>query len=274
MQENLTIAYYQQEIAWEDPQENYRRVEEAFAKAIEQSGQKPDILVVPETFSTGFSNNICLLSEADEGPTYQFALRMAQRFDALFVGTWPVREYGGIHNRLHWVAPDGSGLYYDKAHTFRMSSEGSQVERGTAKKTFRWRGWRIRPAICYDLRFPQWLRNTRLDPLKERPATPPEPVPPLTYDIMIVCANWPASRSHAWNTLLPARAIENMAYVVGCNCIGIDGVGLEYSGDSAVYNYEGKPVSQCHGANVAFATLHYSDLRSYRNRWPFYLDFD
>lgn len=276
MKEELHIAYLQQEIAWEDPDQNYQLVEESFARAIDKSGIQPDILVAPETFNTGFSNNISALAESDEGPTFQFAQRIAKQYDALFVASWAVRDYTGIHNRMHWVDGDGNGLYYDKAHTFRMSSEGSQVERGTQKKIFRWRGWRIRPVVCYDLRFPNWLRNKRLDPTKVAPSYPPEPVPPLTYDLMIVCANWPASRIHAWNTLLQARAIENMAFVVGCNCVGVDGLGIEYSGHSAIYDYEGKPLSSCQPgeATATIATLRYADLQHYRNRYPFYIDFD
>ena len=276
MKEELIIACVQQEIAWEDPQQNHHLVSEAVANAVAQSGLRPDIIVAPEMFTTGFSNNIPMIAENDEGPTFLFAQQMAKEYDALFVASWAVRDFTGVHNRMHWVDADGNGLYYDKAHTFRFSSEGSQVEKGTQKKTFRWRGWRIRPVVCYDLRFPKWLRNERLDPSMVAPSYPPEPVPPLDYDLMIVCANWPASRSHAWSTLLQARAIENMAYVVGCNCVGVDGLDIEYSGDSAVYDYKGNSIAACRPgeASVVFATLSYNQLQHFRNRWPFYLDFD
>ena len=145
----LTIAYYQQNIVWECPERNYELVEEAFAT---QKGA--DVLVVPETFNTGFSDNMAAMAEEQEGGTLQFARKMAAQHDALFVGTWTVRVDDGVVNRLHWVCPDGTFGYYDKGHTFRMSSEARQLLRGRCRELFEWRGWRIKPAVCYDLRFP------------------------------------------------------------------------------------------------------------------------
>lgn len=209
----LRVAYFQQDIAWEAPEENYRLVEEAFAT---MEGQA-DMLIVPETFNTGFSDNMAAMAEEPGGPTLKFAHRMAQQHDALFVGTWTVKDQSELHpghtvvyNRLHWVRPDGSYGYYDKGHTFRVSTEASQLERGQHRSIFEWRGWRIKPAICYDLRFPKWLRT----------GNPPD------YDLILLCANWPGSRAAAWDTLLRARAIENEAYAVGVNRVGVDGTGI------------------------------------------------
>lgn len=261
MGNSLTIAYYQQDIAWESPMDNYRRVADAFARL----SCHPDILVVPETFTTGFSDNMAAMAEPPVGPTYRFAWQMAKRFNALFVGTWTVKARNDrgrevVYNRLHWVRPDGGYGYYDKGHTFRVSSEASQLERGSVRSIFEWRGWRIKPAVCYDLRFPQWLRNSN----------------PPSYDLMLLCANWPASRADAWDTLLKARAIENQAYVVGVNRVGTDGVGIPYSGHSAAINYKGQVMSSCHddAAEVAVAELELDALNGFRQRWPFYLDFD
>lgn len=257
----LTLAFYQQDIAWEDPQENFRRVEAAFAK-VEGA---VDVLIVPETFTTGFSDNMAAMAENPEGETYRFALRMAQKYDALFVGTWTVKDKNtsgaeAVYNRLHWVRPDGSYGHYDKGHTFRVSSEASQLARGTERPIFEWRGWRIKPAVCYDLRFPKWLRN----------GNPPD------YDLLVFCANWPASRAEAWDTLLKARAIENLAYVAGVNRVGIDGVGIPYAGHCAVIDYKGMLMSSCKPGTeeVALATLNHGQLEGFRQRWPFYLDFD
>lgn len=257
----MTVAYYQQDIAWERPQENFRKVEDAFAKV----GREADILVVPETFTTGFSDNMADMAEEPEGETFRFAVKMAQAHDALFVGTWTVKTVNAlgnevVFNRLHWVRPDGSYGYYDKGHTFRVSSEASQLERGAERPVFEWRGWRIKPAVCYDLRFPKWLRNSN----------------PLDYDVLLLCANWPASRAEAWDTLLRARAIENLAYVVGVNRVGEDGVGIPYSGHCAAIDYRGKVLCACEEGSecVALASLNYDQLQGFRQRWPFYLDFD
>lgn len=259
MQEHLTIACLQQDIAWEQPDANRRMVEEAFAPL----GTEADVLVVPETFTTGFSDNMAAMAEPPEGETYRFAHSMAQRHNALFVGTWTVATGNGaceVMNRLHWVRPDGSYGYYDKAHTFRMSSEASQLARGTRREIFEWRGWRIKPAVCYDLRFPKWLRT----------ANPPD------YDLLLLCANWPGSRHEAWSTLLRARAIENLCYVVGVNRVGTDGVGIPYEGYSAVVDFKGQDMATLAPgqAGVVKATLGSGPLAAFRQHWPFFLDFD
>lgn len=259
MKEELTIACYQQDIAWEQPDVNRRMVEEAFASL----GCEADILVAPETFTTGFSDNMAAMAEEPEGETYRFAHRMARLHDALFVGTWTVKTGSGprrVVNRLHWVRPDGSYGYYDKGHTFRMSSEASQLERGTRRVIFEWRGWHIKPAVCYDLRFPKWLRNAN----------------PLDYDLLLLCANWPGSRHEAWSTLLRARAIENLCYVAGVNRVGTDGVGIPYAGYSAVVDYRGQDMAGCAPGQPAVfkATLSRDALDTFRQHWPFFLDFD
>lgn len=272
----LNIAFFQQDIVWENPEANYRKVEEALVSL----RQPADIIVVPETFSTGFSDNMAALAEPPEGATYEFACRMARQYDALFVGTWTVMEGGRVYNRLHWVRPDGTYGFYDKGHTFRMSSEASQLARGTRKALFEWRGWRIKPAVCYDLRFPQWLRNGV--PAEERRKLPRNGVDccaepcALDYDLMIVCANWPGSRHEAWSTLLKARAIENLCYVAGVNRVGTDGVGIPYAGHCAVIDYKGMPLAACQPGEeqLLLASLDYDALQQFRQHWPFYLDFD
>lgn len=257
----LKIAYFQQDIVWENPEENYHRVAEAFAGL----QGKVDVLVVPETFTTGFSDNMAAMAEQPEGATYHFACRMAREYDALFIGTWTVKTLNDrgeevVYNRLHWVRPNGSYGYYDKGHTFRVSSEASQLERGTRRCIFEWRGWQIKPAVCYDLRFPKWLRN----------GNPPD------YDLLIFCANWPASRAEAWSTLLKARAIENLSYVVGVNRVGTDGMGIPYSGDCAAIDYKGKVLCGCmpEREQVEVVELDFASLQGFRQRWPFYLDAD
>ena len=257
----MKIAYFQQDIVWENKQANYNKVEQAFG-CLRQS---VDVLVVPETFSTGFSDAMAVMAEPPCGETYRFAVAMAQKHNALFVGSWTVLEQGIVYNRLHWVCPDGTFGYYDKAHTFRMSSEASQLGRGRKQEVFEWRGWRFKPAVCYDLRFPKWLRN--------RVADAGEAV--LDYDVLLVCANWPGSRHEAWSTLLKARAIENLCYVVGVNRVGVDGVEIPYTGNSSVMDFKGFECSTCaNDEKVEVVTLDKDALHTFRQHWPFYLDFD
>ena len=267
--ENLNIALFQQNIVWENPEANFRKVEEAYESYIaglSDSTQKPDVLIVPETFSTGFGDHMARQAEEPQGPAYDFALSMAKRYDALFVGTWTVREDGVVYNRMHLVRPDGSFDCYDKGHTFRMSSEASQIGRGTRRVTAEWRGWRIKLAVCYDLRFPIWLRNSA----------------DWDYDLLLVCANWPGSRYEAWRTLLKARAIENLSYAVGCNRVGRDSTGIDYAGCSAIVDYKGLPMSEVPPSldatnpseRVIMATLNAAALDTFRQHWPFNLDFD
>ena len=261
-QEELRLALYQQDIVWEDVEANWARVTAAFDRALQ--GQRADVLVVPETFTTGFGDHMARQAEVTEGPTFRYALDMARRYEALFVGSWTVVEAGKVYNRMHLVRPDGSYETYDKGHTFRMSSEASQLERGRRRVTVEWRGWRIRPAVCYDLRFPMWLRNTR----------------DWDYDLMLLCANWPGSRHEAWSTLLRARAIENLCYVAGCNRTGCDGTGIAYAGRSSVVDYKGFALTEAAPCldhpdeQVLLATLSASSLDRFRLHWPFNLDFD
>jgi predicted amidohydrolase len=199
------------------------------------------------------------LAEEQDGPTLHWAQEMSAKHDLLFVGTWIVKEEGKCYNRLHWVYPDGSYGTYDKAHTFRVSGEYDIISRGTQRKVFEYNGWKIKPAVCYDLRFPKWLRNDD-----------------LAYDLLLVCANWPGSRHEAWTTLLKARAIENLCYVVGCNRSGVDGVGGNYTGNSALIDYKGFPVAEAEAEadQLVTVTLDKEKLDTFRQHWPLYLDFD
>ena len=257
---DLHIQLYQQDIVWADPEANRRRIEEALHKTPSLS----DIFIVPETFTTGFGDHMAALAEEPDGPTLRWAQNLATKHNFLFVGTWIVREGDHCYNRLHWVYPNGDFGYYDKAHTFRVSGEADVIARGTKRVVFEYKGWRIKPAVCYDLRFPKWLRNDNMD-----------------YDLLLVCANSPASRREAWMTLLKARAIENLCYVVGCNRTGIDGNGGEYSGDSLAVNYKGlvfadgiRETENKDAEMTIDLVLNKERLDAFRQKWPLYLDFD
>ncbi len=260
----MVVTFYQQDIVWGDADANRRKVEEVLATqplshSVTQLPSKPDIFVVPETFTTGFGDHMAALAEDQEGHTLQWARQMASQYDLLFVGTWIVREGDNCYNRLHWVYPNGDFGYYDKAHTFRVSGEYDIISRGTQRKVLEYKGWKIKPAVCYDLRFPKWLRNDN-----------------LSYDLLLVCANWPGSRHEAWTTLLKARAIENLSYVLGCNRCGKDGVGGNYTGNSALIDYKGFPLAEAEAETdqLVTVTLDKDKLDTFREHWPLYLDFD
>lgn len=272
----MNIAFYQQDIVWNDREANYDRVRERLAWLIDPV----DIIILPETFSCGFGDNMVVMAEQQDGPSMQFAAETAALYDALFVATWPVRVGEKVYNRLHWVRPDGTFGFYDKGHTFRVSGEADIIARGTERCVFEWRGWRVKPAVCYDLRFPKWLRNAVRD--EERSKLPTDGVSmcdeaiALDYDLMIVCANWPGSRHEAWSTLLKARAIENLSYVVGVNRVGADGADINYTGNSAAVDFKGLPVAECESGKdqLMTARLEKESLEKFRQHWPFFLDFD
>jgi predicted amidohydrolase len=252
---DLRVTFFQQDIVWGDAEANRRAVEDSLFLVPHNT----DIFVVPETFTTGFGNHMAALAENPMGPTFRWAQKLASRHNCLFVGTWIVREGDKCYNRLHWIYPNGSFGYYDKAHTFRVSGEYNIISRGTQREVFEYKGWKIKPAVCYDLRFPKWLRNDN-----------------LSYDLLLVCANWPGSRHEAWTTLLKARAIENLSYVLGCNRCGKDGVGGDYTGNSALIDYKGFPVAEAEAGDEGLVSvvLDKERLDSFRERWPLYLDFD
>lgn len=252
---DLRVTFFQQDIVWGDAEANRRAVEDSLFLVPHNT----DIFVVPETFTTGFGDHMAALAENPMGPTFRWAQQLASRHNFLFVGTWIVREGDQCYNRLHWVYPNGTFGYYDKAHTFRVSGEYDIISRGSQRAVFEYKGWKIKPAVCYDLRFPKWLRNNN-----------------LCYDLLLVCANWPGSRHEAWSTLLKARAIENESYVLGCNRCGVDGVDGKYTGNSALIDYKGFPLaeSEAESDQLVTVTLSKEKLDIFRQRWPLYLDFD
>ena len=252
---DLRVTFFQQDIVWGDAEANRRAVEDSLFLVPHNT----DIFVVPETFTTGFGDHMAALAENPMGPTFRWAQKLASRHNFLFVGTWIVREGDKCYNRLHWIFPNGTFGYYDKAHTFRVSGEYDIISRGTQREVFEYKGWKIKPAVCYDLRFPKWLRNDN-----------------LSYDLLLVCANWPGSRHEAWTTLLKARAIENLSYVLGCNRCGKDGVGGDYTGNSALIDYKGFPVAEAEAGieGLVSVALDKGRLDNFRERWPLYLDFD
>lgn len=222
MAEKLKIAILQVNLKWEDAREN----RSLFTKEIEALSDEVELIVLPEMFTTGFSMNAKVLAEETDGATLQWMREMAQQKKSAITGSVIIEENGQYYNRLFFVFPDGSYKKYDKRHTFTLAGEDKTYSAGTERLIVDYKGWKICPLICYDLRFPVWARNTE------------------DYDLLIYVANWPKKRVAAWDALLKARAIENMAYCIGVNRVGIDGDGYEYNGHSAVYDCLGKILTE------------------------------
>lgn len=257
----LRVTLVQGDTRWHDPEGNRAY----YGGLIRPLHGITDLVVLPETFTSGFSNDAIDRAETMDGPTVEWMRAWAKELDAAVTGSVQLRTEAGVSNRLLFVTPDGGVRYYDKRHLFRYAGEHERYVAGRDRLTVEWRGWRICPLVCYDLRFPVFSRN-RYD--VERRGD-------LDYDLLIYVANWPGVRAHAWRTLMRARAIENLCYVAAVNRVGTDGNGLVYAGDSAVMDWLGNPVSECADMEVVTTTtLFLEELRAYRQRFPAMLDAD
>lgn len=221
MNEKLKITIIQSELHWENAEAN--RV--MFSGKIQNIEGETDLIILPEMFTTGFSMNAKNLAEENNGETLQWMISEAQKKNCAIMGSVIISENDKFYNRLFFVFPNGSFQKYDKKHTFTLAKENETYSAGKERLIVNYKDWRICPLVCYDLRFPVWARNTE------------------DYDVLIYAANWPKVRTIAWDTLLQARAIENMAYCVGVNRVGFDGNDHEYIGHSVVYDVLGKQIS-------------------------------
>ncbi|WP_370226730.1 amidohydrolase [Mesoflavibacter sp.] len=221
-QNTLHVAIIQADLVWENPNQN----RENFTEKIEEITQDVDLIVLPEMFTSGFTMTPEHIAETEEGETIIWMKKMAFQKQAAIVGSVAIKDNNHYYNRLFFVHPNGLVDTYDKKHTFTLAGEDKVYKRGNSKVIVNYKGFKIQPLICYDLRFPVWSRIAEED-----------------YDVLIYVANWPKIRVHAWNTLLQARAIENMSYCIGVNRVGLDANNYEYSGHSAVYDALGKKLS-------------------------------
>lgn len=251
----LKVALVQTDLYWENCIANLASLEEKLATLTEAV----DIIVLPEMFNTGFTMNAKQLAEPLNHTTSRWMRQMAAKTNALLIGSFAIKEDKKFVNRLFCYRPDGTFNYYDKRHLFRMGKENETYSGGQSRLVIDWKGWRICPLVCYDLRFPVWSRNTG-DEL---------------YDLLIYVANWPARRSNAWRSLLYARAIENLSYTIGVNRVGIDGNKLAYDGSSLVVDYQGSLIEDLQDLEtIRIVTLSKTALENYRKAFPAYLDAD
>jgi omega-amidase len=251
----LRASLLQQPLAWADAAANRAHFE---SLALPLAG-RTDLVVLPETFTTGFSMEVQRLAEPAGGPSTQWLAQLAARLDAAVTGSVITLEAGHYYNRLLWATPGGEMRYYDKRHLFRMGREHQHFTPGRVAWSVPWRGFRVCPLVCYDLRFPVFSRRR----------------PDLDYDLLIYIANWPAPRADAWRQLLRARAIENQAYVIGVNRVGDDGHGVAHSGDSAAIDFLGRTLAEGGAApGVLSVELQHPPLAAFRDRFPAHLDAD
>ena len=251
----FSVTLVQQPLVWHDPEANRAR----FAEVLEPLAGRTDLIVLPETFTTGFSMDVARIGERAAGATCDWLLGRAARLDAAITGSVITESAGRYFNRLLWATPAGELRHYDKRHLFRLGSEHEHFTAGKAAMRVEWRGWSICPLVCYDLRFPVFSRRR----------------PDLDYELLVYAANWPAARGYAWAQLLRARAIENQAYVVGVNRTGPDGAGVDYAGGSAAVDYLGQPLAEL-GTEPKLVTvaLDVARLRAFRGEFPAHLDAD
>ncbi|MES2626410.1 MAG: amidohydrolase [Pseudomonadota bacterium] len=252
---DLRISLIQTDLAWQAAELNRQLLE---PQLLPMAGQT-DLIILPEMFTSAFAMGAGAIAEEHPGPTLVWMQNLASKLDAAITGSIAVTEAGKRYNRLLFVKPDGTFIHYDKRHLFRMLGEDKRYADGSRKVIVEWRGWRILPLICYDLRFPVWCRYTKTEP----------------YDLALFVANWPAARNHHWRTLLQARAIENLAYVAGVNRIGIDGNNLEYVGHSVVVSPQGIETLQAGAeAGVRTTTISMQELSHWREKFPAWMDAD
>ncbi|HEV2483700.1 MAG TPA: nitrilase family protein [Puia sp.] len=284
---SLTITTIQTGLKWEDKTANLQH----FEARIESLREATELVILPEMFSTGFSMQPERLAETMDGPTLRWMADMAARKKIILTGSVIIEENGRYYNRLVWMLPNGQYGYYDKRHRFAYAGEDQHYTAGAKRLVASVKGWRVLLLVCYDLRFPVWSRQ-RPRELTGDPAAAARPAgsagrprpgggsdaaeaPDLEYDLLLYVANWPERRSHAWKTLLQARAIENQCYVAGVNRIGNDGHDIYHSGDSMIIDPLGETLYHAGAKDETFTlTLEKDDLAKVRERFPFWRDAD
>jgi len=256
----LSITIIQSNLYWEDKTANLRLFEEK----INSIPGKTEVVVLPEMFSTGFSMQPGKLAEKMDGPTVEWMKRMAAKKKIILTGSVIIEEDGHYFNRLIWMLPNGQYGLYDKRHRFAYAGEGEKFSAGSKRLIASVKGWKINLLVCYDLRFPVWARQSNSQETGES-----------EYDVLIYVANWPERRSHAWKTLLQARAIENQCFVVGVNRVGNDGNNIAYCGDSMIIDPLGETLYSKTGEEDIFTyTLQKETVDEVRAKFPFWKDAD
>lgn len=265
MNSTLTITLIQTSLHWEDKEANLSMLE----GKIFSIKERPEIIVLPEMFSTGFSMQPEKLGEAMDGNTVQWMQRIASAKNCILTGSVIIKEGGNFYNRLVWMLPNGQLGFYDKRHLFAYAGEDKHYTPGDNRLIASVKGWKIHLLVCYDLRFPVWSRQTP-DMSKVRDSDAG-----AEFDLLIYVANWPDRRRHAWITLLQARAIENQCFVIGVNRVGTDGNANYHAGDSMVVDPLGEVLYHKKDEEEIFTcTLEKTHVEKIREKLPFWKDAD
>ncbi|WP_110665402.1 amidohydrolase [Salinicola halophilus] len=260
---DLRVSLVQTDLHWEDPAANRRDIEKCL---VSLDAGETDLIVLPEMFATGFTMRPERFAEsADTSPTLDWMKAQARERRCVMTGSLAIRDGERCVNRLYWVTPDGQVTHYDKRHLFRMGEEPLHYAAGDERKLVTLKGFRLLLSVCYDLRFPVWLRQQ-----------PSSSSAPFEYDALLCVANWPGVRRQPWRTLLQARAVENLSYVIGVNRVGEDGNGLSYTGDSLLVDFKGDPLvdAEAGRAFVETAVLSRTALDRFREQFPAWQDAD
>lgn len=256
---DLNVCLFPMQITWGDKQANLTLLE----NKMKEMHPDTDLLILPETFSTGFPSGkdkeeVRAIAERNTGETIDHLKRLASEHKVAIAGSFIANSGGSLYNRAFFIEPSGEETFQDKHHLFTMAGEDQVFSRGYDRMLVRYRGWNLALVVCYDIRFPVWCRNKTNE-----------------YDALIVVANWPDVRVGAWNALLPARAIENEAYVCAVDCRGTDDRGFNYDGSSAVIDFKGKTVSvPGPGDDLLYARLSREKLDAFREKFPAWKDAD
>ena len=249
----LKCVLVQAELTWADAAANRQQL----GKIAREQSQDTNLIVFPETFTSGFLGDADAEPESMQGATLEWMKDLASELDCVICGSAAISVPDGTANRFLWVQPDGDVQFYDKRHLFTYGGEDESYVAGTERKVFHYRGWRICPQVCYDLRFPAWCRN-RDD-----------------YDLLLFVANWPEPRTPAWTSLLAARAVENQCYVIGVNRAGSDPRGMVYAGASGVFDPLGELVLDLgEREGSACVTIELAKVEAVRKQLPFQQDAD
>ncbi len=252
-QNHLKLALVQTEMYWQDKTKNLL----AFGQKLDKLDVDVDLVVLPEMFTTGFTMHPEGLAETMDGPTVEWMQRLSKAKPFAICGSFIATEQGKFFNRFFWAVNGKVEIYYDKRHLFSMAGEHKTYAPGVKSPVIEFKGWRVLPRVCYDLRFPVWCRTSDVD-------------------LQIYVANWPQARVSAWDKLLMARAIENQCYVAGVNRTGMDGNDIPYCGHSIVIDPKGEPLTPVSNEKDEILTVRIAldELSAFREKFPLGNDAD